>query len=116
MIKYRTGQYKSSFKWYVCVFVCFATKAVYLDVVEDIPTKAFFSALRRFLSRKEKLSAIYSVCGTFFKGANKETQKAFSQFKHNKDAQDFLGSEEIYRAFNPPGAPQFCGHWLSAMK
>lgn len=96
--------------------MCFATKAVYLDVVEDIPTNAFLSALRRFLLRKGKPSEIHSACGTNCEGANKETQTTFSQFKQNKNAQDFLGLKEIYRAFNPPGAPQFSGLWLSIIK
>ncbi|XP_058128448.1 uncharacterized protein LOC131292358 [Anopheles ziemanni] len=35
---------------YVCIFVCFTTKATHLEVVEDPPTSAFISALLRFVS------------------------------------------------------------------
>lgn len=33
---------------YVCVFVCFATKAVHLEVVTDMTTEALKGALVRF--------------------------------------------------------------------
>ena len=33
---------------YVCVYICFATKAVYFDLVEDLMSEAFIASLRRF--------------------------------------------------------------------
>ena len=36
---------------YVCVFVCFTTRACHLEVVSDLSTTAFLACLRRFVSR-----------------------------------------------------------------
>lgn len=52
MVKYRAGRGIKSFKSYVCVFVCFVVKAVHLEVVEDLSTNAFLSALKRFIARR----------------------------------------------------------------
>ena len=37
---------------YVCVFVCFTTRACHLEVVSDLSTMAFLACLRRFVSRR----------------------------------------------------------------
>ena len=37
-------------KSYICVFVCFAVKAVYLELVSDLTTAAFLATLRHFVA------------------------------------------------------------------
>uniref|UniRef100_A0A182NPV1 DUF5641 domain-containing protein n=1 Tax=Anopheles dirus TaxID=7168 RepID=A0A182NPV1_9DIPT len=39
-------------KCYMAVFVCFAVKAIHLELVEDLSTAAFMAAFRRFVSRR----------------------------------------------------------------
>ncbi|KAL0839990.1 hypothetical protein ABMA28_015317 [Loxostege sticticalis] len=39
-------------KVYLCIFVCFTTKAVHLEVVSDLTTEAFLAALKRFVARR----------------------------------------------------------------
>jgi hypothetical protein len=36
---------------YIAIFVCFATKAVHLEVVHDLSTQSFLYALKRFIGR-----------------------------------------------------------------
>ncbi len=38
-------------KVYVCIFVCFSTKAVYIELASDLTTEAFLAALTRFVAR-----------------------------------------------------------------
>lgn len=116
MIKYRAGRGQKSFKSYVCIFVCFVVKAVHLEVVEDLSTKAFLSALRRFVARRGKPMEMHSDCGTNFKGAEKEINKWLLQCNQNPELHDYFASEEIKWIFNPPSAPHFGGLWESSVK
>ncbi|XP_033231913.1 uncharacterized protein LOC117182907 [Belonocnema kinseyi] len=61
-------------KAYVSVFVCFATKAVHLELVCDLTTEAFLGALKRFCARRGKPNNIYSDNATNFVGV-----KSFKQ-------------------------------------
>ncbi|KAH8421544.1 hypothetical protein KR009_008574, partial [Drosophila setifemur] len=63
---------KAPMKTYICVFICFATKAVHLDLVQDLSTSAFLSALRRFILTRGKPVRIWSDNATNFVGAKSE--------------------------------------------
>ena len=62
-------------KAYVTVFVCFATKAIHLDIVSDLMTAGFIATLKRFIARRGKPSVVWSDHGTKFMRANKELQE-----------------------------------------
>ncbi|KYN21783.1 hypothetical protein ALC57_05842 [Trachymyrmex cornetzi] len=64
--------FTSNSKCYVCVFVCFSTKALHLEFVSNLIKEAFIATLRRFVSRRGKSSHVYSDNGTSFVGGNNE--------------------------------------------
>ncbi|XP_050338954.1 uncharacterized protein LOC126765282 [Bactrocera neohumeralis] len=70
-IKNYTGRACLITKGYVCVFVCFATKAIHLEPVSDLTTNAFMAAFARFFSRRGCPADLYSDNGTNFVGASK---------------------------------------------
>lgn len=47
-------------KCYLCVFVCFTTKAVHLEIVGDLISDSFLNALKRFVSRRSLCQHLYS--------------------------------------------------------
>jgi hypothetical protein len=46
-----TTHSKTVTKGYIAIFVCFATKAVHIELVTSLTTEAFIAALRRFIAR-----------------------------------------------------------------
>lgn len=102
-------------KMYICVFVCFAVKAVHLEVVSSLSTEAFIAALTRFVSRRGLCANIYSDCGTNYVGASSELQqitRAFLQQENTRKALDkFSHENQIKFNFLPPAAPHQGGLW-----
>ncbi|XP_075150627.1 uncharacterized protein LOC142224725 [Haematobia irritans] len=53
-------------KGYVCIFVCFATKAVHLEATTDLSSQSFLAAFSRFIARRGCPSCVYSDNGKNF--------------------------------------------------
>ena len=64
-----------------------AVKAVHLELVSDLTSEAFISALRRFVARRGKLTLIWSDNGTNFVGAKTELQQ-LAEFLENQKTQN----------------------------
>lgn len=94
-------------KAYLCLFVCFATKALHLELASDLSSESFIAALRRFIARRGRCNQIFSDCGSNFVGAQRE----ISQYMQNA-----VETEKIQWSFNPPSAPHFGGLWESGVK
>lgn len=97
-------------KAWIAIFVCFSTRAVHIEAVEDLTANAFLAAFRRFISRRGKPSMVWSDNGTNFIGARKELAVYVTK------VDGCLASEGITWKFNPPAAPHFGGIWESAVK
>ncbi|XP_018315341.1 uncharacterized protein [Mycetomoellerius zeteki] len=106
-------------KAYISIFVCFATKAVHIELVSDLTSDAFIGALRCFISRRGKPICIYSDNGTTFTGANnqlKEIRDFLNSQQVQTDVKQFLCEQETAWSFIPPNAPHFGGLWEAAVK
>ena len=62
-------------KVYLCFFVCFATKAIHLEIVTSLSTLDFIACLRRFIARRGLTSDFFSDNGRNFVGASNELRK-----------------------------------------
>lgn len=101
------------YKAYVAVFICFVVKAVHLEVVTDLTTDAFLTALDRFVARRGLPTDIYTDCGTNFVGAAKVIRNLFDDaYKQNR----ISTSVQCNWHFNPPSAPHFGGLWEAAVR
>lgn len=103
----------TTYKGYIAVFVCLATKAIHLEAVTGMDTYAFLCALDRFIGRRGLCHDIYSDCGTNFIGADKVLKTTAIQFKAGieKDVAPILADRGIQWHFNPPYSPNFGGLW-----
>lgn len=78
-------------KGYICIFVCFTTKAVHIEVVRDLSTKSFLNALNRFFDRRGKCTTIYSDNATNIVGTNRHLKEIYQLlFPHER--QDTINS------------------------
>ncbi|XP_072158658.1 uncharacterized protein [Bemisia tabaci] len=107
-------------KAYLCVFICMATKAVHLEVTEDLSADTFCAALSRFASRRGIPSDFYSDCGGAFRKANTDLRQAVRSLNEALQTQPQptgLGEVEGMRFhFNPAHAPHMGGLWEAAVK
>ncbi|XP_062542529.1 uncharacterized protein LOC134210504 [Armigeres subalbatus] len=106
-------------KAYLCIFICFATKAVHLELVGDLSTQGFIAALRRFIARRGIPAHIYSDNGKNFEGAKRELGELFARFR-SQNEQSIIASactdQGITWHLTPPKAPHFGGLWEAAVK
>ncbi|XP_072153714.1 uncharacterized protein [Bemisia tabaci] len=99
---------------YICIFVCFSTKAVHIESVHDLTSNSFIAALRRFTARRGCPTDLYSDCGTNFVGADNALKKLISQ--ESNDLSEHALARGIKFHFNPPAAPFQGGLWERAVR
>ncbi|XP_054745734.1 uncharacterized protein LOC129250115 [Anastrepha obliqua] len=110
---------KSPQKCYVSVFICFATKAVWMELVRDLSTGAFIDALKRFIATRGIPKCIWSDNATNFVGAKnelKELRDLVLSEKHRGKLHNFCLSNGFDWRFIPPRSPHFGGLWEAAVK
>ena len=108
-----------SIKCYLAIFVCFASKAIHIEVAGDLSAETFLNVLKRFISRRGRPTDLYSDNGLNFVGCNHELHDLYRMFRENdkKDKiMDFITDEQMTWHFIPPHAPHFGGLWEAAVK
>lgn len=106
-------------KAYICVFVCFSTKAIHLEVASDLTKEAFIGCLKRFIGRRGRPIKIFCDNATNFAGAKNELMRLYEMLAEKNDRDDifkFAAHQEIEWRFIPPGSPHFGGLWEAAVK
>lgn len=105
-------------KAYVCVFVCFVTRAVHLEVVSDLTTQSFLAALSRFVARRGCPVQIQLDNGTNFVGAEAELRKVTKHLRsaETKERIEYWATQKnIEWKFLPARSPHFGGLWEAAV-
>ncbi|XP_074653619.1 uncharacterized protein LOC141907776 [Tubulanus polymorphus] len=67
---------RSIVKRWCRLFTCLLTRAIHLEVADNLETNAFILVLRNFIGRRGPPSEIYSDNGTNFVGADRELSEA----------------------------------------
>lgn len=117
-VRVSKGRGNKSYKGYLAIFVCLATKAIHLEVVSDATADGFIAAFKRFTARRGLCSNLYSDNGTNFVGANTKMIKLNNQVQKSLDPEiaDFLTTKGITWHFIPPASPNFGGLWEAGVK
>lgn len=117
IIKDRKGRGCKTSKAYICIFICFITKAVHLELVTDLTTEACLAAIRRFTSRRGLPLNIYSDNATNFVGTNSELRNFYNMLNDQKSKiSTNLSNLGISWHFIPPRSPHFGGLWEAGVK
>lgn len=98
-----TKRARSDLKRYGCIFTCMATRAVHLEVVNSLETKAFLQAFFRFSDIRGRPSHMYSDNGSNLVGAQRELGAVVSSLGDAVSGP--LADSGIRWFFTPPLAP-----------
>ena len=101
---------RSEIKRYGCIFTCFATRAIHIEMAYTMDTDSFIHALDRFTARRGEPKEIWSDNGTNFIGASQELKRAVNEWNQNAISTHLL-KREIDWHFNPPAASHMGGVW-----
>jgi hypothetical protein len=92
---------------YILLFTCASTRAIHLEVVEDLTTLSFLNAFRCFVSHHSRPAVIMSDnAKTFEKGA-----KLFQKIFRDPIVTRQLSDQQIEWRFIPKRAPWYGGFW-----
>lgn len=119
-VQNKTPRPTASIKIWVCIFVCFSTKAAHLEPVMDLTTEAFRNALIRFQSRRGKCTILNSDNQTSFHGANRKMEKEIAAFladpQINDEIKALCAKDGITWRFIPARCPHVGGLWEACVR
>ncbi|CAC5364771.1 unnamed protein product [Mytilus coruscus] len=103
-IRTKEGQNK---KVYICLFTCASTRAVHLEIVQDLSQNAFILAFCRFTSRKSLPKVMISDNVSMYVAGAKEIE----HLTKSSYVTEKLNSYGTTWRFIPKRAPWFSGWW-----
>lgn len=110
---------KAPYKTYIAIFICFASRAVHIDLVSELSSDSFIGCLKRFVARRGIPQRIYSDNATNFVGTHNKLKHLYLQFfadNARKKLLDCCTTIGLDFQFIPPRSPHFGGLWESAVK
>lgn len=103
------GGHANSKRWAV-MFTCLVTRAVHIEVIEEMSSGCFINALRRFCAIRGEVKIIRSDCGTNFVGALSDINANVINID-DRPVKDFINDKRINWVFNPPHSSHMGGSW-----
>ncbi|KAI4884818.1 hypothetical protein NFI96_007752, partial [Prochilodus magdalenae] len=97
---------RKELKRFGLLFTCMCSRAVHLEVLDDLSTDAFLNALRCFISIRGHVSQLHSDQGTNFVGAKMEFLKLMKEMDQERVKE--LGCSFV---MNPPASSHMGGVW-----
>ena len=103
------GGSANSKRWAV-LFTCLVSRAIHIEVSEELSTSSFINSLRRFIALRGPVKQIRSDRGTNFVGAVNELGLQ-AVFDEGGPIHQFLSEHSCVWIFNPPHASHMGGAW-----
>ena len=97
---------RKELKRYGLIFTCLCSRAVHIELLDDMTTDAFINALRSFIALRGNVRQLRSDQGTNFVGARREFLESVKDMDQESLKQ--LGCEFV---MNPPSASHMGGAW-----
>ncbi len=112
------GRGNKSYKGYIALFICMATRAIHIEIVSSLTTEAFIAAYKRFISRRGLCTDVFSDNGTYFVGANTVMKRTYRAALTTlpADIAAMLATDGTNWHFIPPHTPHFGGIWEAGVK
>lgn len=114
-LKLRPGRCKQMTKAYGIIFKCLRTKAVAIELVEDMTTASFLHAFARVCNTRGHIKRAWADNGSYFWGAAnefKKIQELWESIQRSAEWQE-RGTEWM---FIPPASPHRGGAWERDIK
>lgn len=97
---------RKELKRYGLLFTCLCSRAVHIELLDDLSTDAFLNSFRAFIALRGNVRQLRSDQGTNFVGARQEFLKAVKEM--DQENLKNLGCEFV---MNPPSASHMGGAW-----
>lgn len=102
-------------KTYAAIFVCMATKAVHIELADDLSARAFLNVFARFTSRRGPCEHLYSDNGTQFQMASKILKTDLAEWRGEYVRQEVANKGTQWH-FVPAASPHQNGLCEAAVK
>lgn len=103
-------------KSYMCIFICFTTKAVHIEIVSDLTSDSFLNCFKRFISRRGLCKKIYSDNGKNYVGAHNQIKDFLISLNKDESFHSFCSQNNTSWHFIPAMSPHQGGLWEAAIK
>lgn len=103
-------RYRKEHKRYGLLFTCLYSRAVHLEMLEDLSTDSSINSLRCFISLWGAVRQLHCDQGRNFVGASNALKESFEQHDHQA-LQAFLAEKYCKFIFNAPSASHAGGVW-----
>jgi hypothetical protein len=98
-------------KRYGCLFTCFTTRAIHIELAHTLDGDSFLMAFRRFVSLRRTPTEVYSDNGMNLVAGEREHREGLQRTKKDIRIRDQLADRRISWHFYPPSPPHFGGVW-----
>lgn len=105
-----TKQGRKEYKRYGLLLTCLSSRAIHIEMVEDLTTDAFINALRCFIAIRGPVRQIRSDQGTNFVGAKNELEKSLLELDKERIS-TYLAQNQCDFKMNVPEASHRGGIW-----